>query len=137
MHDPISSPFKNNELLQNVNPVHILHSQDGSSASHHGLLRQSLLSKSADKKLFTSLFHGHQIILKVLKPTNQVRMDHNSIRLIFTSNATLIHSTGISIYTLIHISDILNYTKSLIIRFLDFSSLLVGASQSSWQLRFS
>ena len=64
-------------------------------------------------------------------------MDHNSICLILTSIATLIHNTGTSIYTLIHSSGILNYTMSLIIRFLVFSSLLVGASQSSWQLRFS
>ena len=35
MHDPISSPVKQNESFQNVNPVHILHSQDGSSASPH------------------------------------------------------------------------------------------------------
>ena len=59
-------------------------------------------------------------------------MDHNNIRLIFTSIATLIHSTGTSIYTSIHSSGILNYTKSLIA----YSNLLVGASQSSWQLRF-
>ena len=128
MHDPISSPFKHNESFQNVNPVHILHSQDGSSALPHGLLCQSLLSKFADKELFTCVSR-HQIILKVWKLTNQVRMDHNSIRLIFTIIATLIHITGTSIYTLIHISGILNYTKNLIIRFLAFSSLLAGASQ--------
>ena len=75
--------------------------------------------------------------LKILKLTNQVRMDRNSIRMIFTSIATPIHSTGTSIYTFIHSSGILDYTKSLIIRFLAFSSLLVRASQSSWQLRFS
>ena len=136
MHDPISSPFKHDELSQNVNPVHILHSQDGNSASPHGLLCQSLLSKSAAKELFTSVFPDINFILKVLKLTNQVRMDHNGIRLILTSIATLIHGTGTSIYTLIQSSGTLNYTKRLIIRFLAFSSLLVRASQAPWQLRF-
>ena len=47
------------------------------------------------KNFYICVF-GHQIILKDLKLTNQVRMDHNDIRLIFTSIATLIHSTGTS-----------------------------------------
>ena len=91
----------------------------------------------ANLRTFYICVSRHQIILKVLKLINQVRMDHNSIRLIFTSIATLIHGTGTSNYTLTHSSGILNYAKSLIMRFLAFSSLLVGASQSSWQLRFS
>ena len=77
---------------------------------------------------------GRQIILKVFKLTSQVRMDHNSIHLILTSIAMLIHRTGTSIYTLIHSSGTLNYTKSLI-RFLASGSVLVRASQASWQLR--
>ena len=53
LHDPISSPLRLDESYQNVSPVHILHFQEGSSASSLGFSCQSLVS-------------GHQIILKSL-----------------------------------------------------------------------
>ena len=49
LHDPIPNPFRLDESSQKVNPVHILHSQEGSSASPGGLLCQSLLSRSAGR----------------------------------------------------------------------------------------
>ena len=42
LHDTISNLFRLDEPPQNVNLVHILHSQEGSSASPGGLLCQSL-----------------------------------------------------------------------------------------------
>ena len=41
---------------------------------------------------------GHQIILKSLQFTNQVRMDNSIICLILPTFAILIHSIGTSIY---------------------------------------
>ena len=77
---------------------------------------------------------GHQIILKSLQITNHTRMDNSILCLILSAIATLIHSTGTSIYRLIRNSGTLIYINSLIIIFLAISSLQVGASQASWQL---
>ena len=59
-------------------------------------------------------------------------MDNSIICLILPTIATLIHLTGISIYTLTRSSGTLIYTNSLIISFLALNSLQVGASQASW-----
>ena len=56
LHDPISNLFRLDEPSQNVNLVHILHSQVGSSTSPSGLLCQNLLSTSAGKSFSTSVF---------------------------------------------------------------------------------
>ena len=77
---------------------------------------------------------GHQIILKGLQFTSHVRIDNSIIWQILPTIATLIHWTDTSIYILIHSSRTLIYTNSLIISVLALSSLLVGASQISWQL---
>ena len=63
-------------------------------------------------------------------------MDNSIIRLILSTIVTLIHWTGTNIYRLIRSSGTLIYTNSLIISFLALSSLQVGASQASWQLKF-
>ena len=49
LHDQNSNLFRLDEPSQNVNLVHILRSQEGSSASPGGLLCQSLLSTSAGR----------------------------------------------------------------------------------------
>ena len=77
---------------------------------------------------------GHQIILKSLQFTNHVRIDNSIICLILPTIAVLIHWADTSIYTLIHSSGISIYTDSLIHSFLALSSLQVGAFQASWQL---
>ena len=129
LHHPISSQFRPDESSQDVNPDHILHSHEGSSASPHGLL--CLLSTSTCISLYICVF-GHLLILKSLQFTNHVRMDNSIICVILPT--TLIHWTGTSIYTLIHSSGTLIYTNSLIISFLVLGSLQVATSQASWQL---
>ena len=49
LYDPISNPFRLYKSSQNVNPVYILHFEEGSSASPHGLLCKSLLSTSTGR----------------------------------------------------------------------------------------
>ena len=61
-------------------------------------------------------------------------MDNSIICLILPTIATLIHWADSDIYTLIWSNGTLIYTNSLIISFLVFSSLQVGASPAYWQL---
>ena len=56
LQDPISSPLRLDESSQNVSPVHILHSQEGSYAPSHGFVCQSPLSTSEGIWLLTSVF---------------------------------------------------------------------------------
>ena len=55
MHQ-VSSPLRLDESFQNVNPIHILHLQEDSSASPHRRVCQGLLNTYLDMELPTSVF---------------------------------------------------------------------------------